>query len=152
MLLGSATARFDSSGRIKIPQRFRSYIEETYGPIVFITSITPNAVQIYPYKAWKELTKATTHNRIQFDLEIRRSISRVSRRGLPYEIDSKGRVLISQVLRNKAQLEEEVEIVGMEDHLEVWNPTLLDKDEEEYPLDEKRLALLAGLGPKEDEE
>ena len=55
-LIGSYAARFDQSGRIKIPEKFRSTIEEEYGKELFITSLTDEAVQIYPLSVWEELT------------------------------------------------------------------------------------------------
>jgi len=55
ILIGSYTARFDKSGRIKIPEKFRIAIEEKYGKDVFITSLTDESVQIYPLPVWESL-------------------------------------------------------------------------------------------------
>jgi len=44
-LIGSSPARFDKSGRIKIPEKFRIAIEEEYGKELFITSLTDEAIQ-----------------------------------------------------------------------------------------------------------
>ncbi|MGD9346791.1 MAG: hypothetical protein PVH84_13065, partial [Candidatus Aminicenantes bacterium] len=48
LLIGSATAKLDKSGRIKIPEKFRTALEEEYGKDLFITSLTDEAIQIYP--------------------------------------------------------------------------------------------------------
>ena len=56
MLIGSYSAKVDKAGRIKVPERFRAAIEEEFGKEVFITSMTDEAVQIYPLSAWLKLT------------------------------------------------------------------------------------------------
>ena len=40
VLIGSYTARLDTSGRIKIPEKFREVIEQVYGKDVFVTSLS----------------------------------------------------------------------------------------------------------------
>lgn len=152
MLLGSYSARFDSSGRIKIPQRFRTFIEEKYGKEVFITSLTDESVQIYPMEVWAKLTNVTTHNVLQFKPDVRWFKLRVSRKGTPYEIDSKGRVLISQALRERTNLDEEVELIGLDDHIEVWNRDILDDKLDKNPLTDKDFEQISKLGRKEGEE
>jgi MraZ protein len=77
---------------------------------------------------------------------------RVSRKGTPYEIDSKGRVLISQALRERTNLDEEVELIGLDDHIEVWNRDILDDKLDKNPLTDKDFEQISKLGRKEGEE
>ena len=58
----------------------------------------------------------------------------VNRKGTHYEIDSKGRVLISQALKDKARLNTEVEVVGLNDHLEIWSKDILEETLDQNPL------------------
>ena len=106
-MIGSYTARFDKSGRIKIPEKFRAAIEEQYGKEVFITSLTDQAVQIYPLPVWKDLAGITNEGLFHLKPDVRNFMRRVNLKGSYYEIDSKGRILISQALKEKAKLEEE---------------------------------------------
>ncbi len=133
-LIGSYTARFDKSGRIKIPEKFRSAIEEEYGTELFITSLTDEAVQIYPLPVWDSLTGIAGEGAYHFKPSIRRLLIRVNSKGTKYQIDSKGRVLINQSLRDKAKLEEEVEVIGLSNHLEIWNKSSLEDMLGEKPL------------------
>jgi len=149
MLSGSHKARFDSSGRLKIPEKYRSVIEDLYGKEVFITSLTNESVQIYPWPVWEQMTGITTQGLLQLKPELRRFKLHVNRKGSHQEIDSKGRILVSQELRNKASLDVEVEIVGLDDHIEIWNLTLLDRMLEENPLLDHDFERLSELITKE---
>jgi MraZ protein len=144
-LIGSYTARFDKSGRIKIPEKFRTSIEEDYGKELFITSLSDEAIQIYPLPVWNKLTGITDEGGLHLRPSIRKLLIRVNTKGMKYQIDSKGRVLINQTLREKANLEGEVEVIGLTNHLEVWNKNTLEKMLEEGPLTEEDFESIAEL-------
>ena len=147
-MIGSYTARFDKSGRIKIPEKFRIAIEEKYGKDVFITSLTDESVQIYPLPVWERLSGISDEGALHLKPAIRKFMIRVNRRGNHHQIDSKGRVLIGQVLRERANLEEEVEVIGLSNHLEVWNKTRLDVSLEEKPLTNEDFENISQLLPQ----
>jgi len=149
LLIGSTTAKFDKSGRIKIPEKFRTAIETQYGKEIFITSLTDEAVQIYPLAEWQKLAGIANVGLLQFKPKLRKFLLRVNRTGTHYEIDSKGRVLIGQSLRDKAKLEEEVTVIGLNNHLEVWNPALLNDSIEQNPLTEEDFEDISGLSPED---
>ncbi len=145
LLIGSYTARFDKSGRIKIPEKFRAAIEEEYGKELFITSLTDEAVQIYPLSVWDSLTGIAGDGAYHFKPSIRKLLIRVNSKGTKYQIDSKGRILINQILREKAKLEDEVEVIGLSNHLEVWNKTQLEDMLGEKPLTDDDFESIAEL-------
>jgi MraZ protein len=148
VLIGNYTARFDASGRIKIPEKFREVIQTKYGRELFITSLTDESVQIYPLTVWLEMTGMTSEGALHLRPDVRKFMLRVNRNGSRHELDSKGRVLISQALREKARLQEEVEVVGLSNHLEVWNKDALDRLLEEKPLSDADLESIARLVPR----
>ena len=148
LLIGSYTARLDKSGRIKIPEKFRMLIEEQYGKELFITSLTDESVQIYPLPVWEKLSGISNEGALQLMPAVRKFMLRVNRRGNHYEIDSKGRVLISQTLREKANLEEEVEVIGLSNYLDLWNKDKLDQTIEKKPLTNEDFENIAELLPQ----
>ena len=148
VLIGNYTARFDASGRIKIPEKFREVIQTKYGRELFVTSLTDESVQIYPLTVWLEMTGMTSEGALHLRPDVRKFMLRVNRNGSRHELDSKGRVLISQALREKARLQEEVEVVGLSNHLEVWNKDALDRLLEEKPLSDADLESIARLVPR----
>lgn len=151
-LIGSYSARFDKSGRIKIPAKFHEAILEKYGKEVFITSLNDQSVQIYPLPRWEKLTGITDQGLLQLKPQVRSFMLRVNVKGSYYEIDSKGRVLISQTLKEKANLGSEVEVVGLNDHLEIWNKDLLDGIIEKKPLTDEDFNQISELKLKEEKE
>ncbi len=148
MLIGNYTAKIDKSGRIKIPEKFRVAIEEEYGKEVFITSLTDEAVQIYPLAVWENMAGVAREGALHLRPDIRRFLLRVNRKGSKHEIDSKGRVLLTQALRGTAQLQDEVEVIGLNNHLEVWNRELLDEKIEKKPLTDEDFENIADLIPR----
>lgn len=149
LLIGSYTARFDKSGRIKIPEKFRTAIEEQYGKELFITSLTDDSVQIYPLPTWEKLAGITKKGFRQFKPDVKLFLLRVNLKGSHYEIDPKGRVLISQTLREKAQLDGEVEIIGLNDHIELWNREKVEQILEQHPLNDEDFERISQLTDKE---
>jgi len=151
-LIGSYKARLDKGGRIKIPEKFRAAIEEEYGKEVFITSLTDEAVQIYPLSVWKKLAGITEEGLIHLKPDVRMFMLRVNLKGTQYEIDSKGRVLISQSMKEKAKLEDEVEVIGLNNHLEIWSKNVINKMLDQNPLtdeDFERISELTTKGKRE---
>jgi MraZ protein len=80
--------------------------------------------------------------------EIRRFLLRVNRKGAKHEIDSKGRVLLNSVLRDTAKLQDEVEVIGLNNHLEIWNREVLDEKLEKKPLTDEDFEKIADLIPR----
>jgi len=147
-LLGSYLARIGKSGRIKIPEKFRTTIEEQYGKELFITSLSDQAVQIYPLPVWEELAGITKSGLIHLKPDVKMFMRRVNLKGGQHEIDLKGRVLINPVLREKTQLEEEVEVIGLNNHLEVWNRDVLNKILDKNPLTDEDFEQISNLTNK----
>ncbi len=146
-LIGSYTVKFDKSGRIKIPEKFRLAIEEKYGKSVFITSLTDESVQIYPLSVWEKLTGISNEGAIHLKPSVRKFMIRVNRKGNQYEIDARGRILVNQTLREMANLESEVEVIGLSNHLEIWNRDKLDESLEKKPLTNEDFESIADLLP-----
>jgi len=133
-LIGSYEATLDKGGRLKIPERFRTLIVGRFGLKLFITSLENESVRIFPLPVWEEMT-GTSENSLAFiRTSYREFFLNAHGRGCPGEIDAKGRVLIPPRLREKTELRTEVKVVGMNNHLEVW-----DAERLEAKLDQKTL-------------
>jgi MraZ protein len=119
VLRGNAPARIDDRGRLKVPSAFRAVIQE-FGRDVFVTSLTGESVQIYPMTVWLEIEArlakmpSTLPARMKF-------LDRVNFYGAIGELDDQGRVLIQPRLRDSAQMAGEVDVLGQQNFLEVWN-------------------------------
>jgi MraZ protein len=120
VLRGNAPAKIDDKGRLKVPNAFRAVIQKEHGPDVFVTSLTGQSVRIYPMPVWVELEKrlaqvpSTNPARQRF-------LDRVNFYGQVAELDAQGRVVIHPRLRDSAQITGEVDVLGQQSYLEVWN-------------------------------
>jgi MraZ protein len=120
VLRGNAPAKIDDKGRLKVPNAFRTFIEERHGSDLFVTSLSGESVRIYPMSVWAEIEKKlaripSTHpSRVRF-------FDRVNFYGQESQLDKQGRVLIHQRLRESADMNGEVDVFGLYDFIEVWN-------------------------------
>ena len=146
MLRGNHPARIDDKGRLKVPNAFRSTLETQHGSELFVTSITGEHVRLYPLPVWVEIEKklaavpSTSPSKQRF-------LDRVNFFGQVTDIDRQGRVLIPQLLRDTAAMSGEVSVLGLQNHLAVWNQQrLLDRLFKKEPFTEEDGRALAELG------
>jgi MraZ protein len=115
---GSAPARVDEKGRLKVPNVFRAQIEEAFGPEIFVTSVHGTNVLLYPLAIWRALEEKlaalpAVHRAKNKFLE------RVNYYGQDGALDGQGRILVPQILRDAAKLPADVVVTGNIDHLVV---------------------------------
>ncbi len=116
--------KLDDRGRIKIPSRYLSILEEQYGKEIYITSLNGDHVLLYPLKVWEEIEQTIERIKVRSP-EIEEYVRRTSFWGNEGEVDSRGRVLIPPELRNGSKLNDHnVRIFGGIDHMVVWNEEL----------------------------
>jgi MraZ protein len=120
MLRGNHPARIDDKGRIKIPNGFRTFVEAHYGSELFVTSVTGEYVRLYPMSVWLEIERklATVPST---NPSKQRFLDRVNFFGQSVTIDKQGRVVLPQMLRETAGMTGEVSVLGLQNHLAVWN-------------------------------
>ncbi|HSE63539.1 MAG TPA: division/cell wall cluster transcriptional repressor MraZ [Thermoanaerobaculia bacterium] len=115
---GSAPARVDEKGRLKVPSLFRAQIEEAFGPELFVTSVNGKNVLLYPLPIWRaveeKLAALPPMHRPK-----NKYLERVNYYGQDATLDGQGRVLVPQILRDAVKLPSEVVVTGNIDHLVV---------------------------------
>jgi len=130
---------------LKVPTSFRVLIQEQYGRDVYVTSLDGESARIYPMPVWIETEKrvaemASTHPaRMKF-------LDRVNFFGQVAEIDAQGRVLIHPRLRESALMTGEVDVLGHQTFLEVWNHDRIVAKLTRDPLTSEELKALADFG------
>lgn len=131
-LRGSAPARIDEKGRLKVPTTFRSLIQDVHGPDVFVTSLTGGSVQIYPMPVWLEVEARLTRMPSNHPARLK-FLDRVNYYGQTAELDGQGRIVIPPLLRESASIVGDVRVFGRIDYLEVWNDELFTKKLQDEP-------------------
>lgn len=145
MLRGNQPATVDDKGRIKIPTAFRNVIRERFGDDLFLTSLDGDNVRVYPLEVWTALEERIT--RIPAMNPARqRLLDRVNYFGHVTSMDKTGRVLVPPLLRESADIDGEVVVMGQMDYLVVWNHEVFRDRLADEPLTTEDLQQLADLG------
>lgn len=145
MFRGSAPAKIDDKGRLKVPTTFRRVLEEHHGRELFITSVVGDSVLLYPLDVWEEFEQRLAALP-STDRTRRRYLERVAYFGQQAQLDSQGRVVVPQLLRESADMTGEVVVAGRLDHLEVWNHERLLARFREQPFTDEDFEYLSERG------
>ena len=141
MLRGNHPARVDDKGRLKVPNGFRALVEQQYGPELFVTSVTGEYVRVYPMAVWLEIERRLAEVP-SANPSKQRFLDRVNFFGQSVTLDKQGRVVLPQLLRESAAMTGEVSVLGLQNHLAVWNQKrLLERFKKEPFTDDDGKAL-----------
>lgn len=117
---GSYELKLDDRGRIKIPARYLSILEEQYGKEIYVTSLNGDHVLMYPLSVWEGIEQKIEKIPVRSP-EIEEFIDRTSFWGNESEVDARGRILVPPELRNSSKLDDNVRVVGKIDYMDIWN-------------------------------
>lgn len=118
-LTGSFRRSIDEKLRIAIPKRLRVAVECPKGASLYVAPGTDDSLALYTEEAFSRLAdRLAGVSPTQKDVRayMRLFFARAER----VEIDGQGRVRIPQELADLAQLNKEVVLLGVQDHMEVW--------------------------------
>ena len=145
MFRGSAPAKIDDKGRIKMPTVFRRQLVDQYGQEVFLTSVVGDSVLLYPLPVWQEL-ESRLYGMPSTDRVRQRFLERVSYFGQQSKLDGQGRVVVPPLLRESAEMTGEIVVNSRLDHFEVWNRQRLQKRFAEKPFGDDEFDYLSERG------
>lgn len=146
MLRGNHPARIDDKGRLKVPNSFRQLVEAQWGTELFVTSVTGDFVRVYPMGVWLEIERKLAEVPSTHPSKLR-FLDRVNFFGQAVTMDRQGRVLVPQLLRESAAMTGEVSVLGLQNHLAVWNlKRLQDRLFKKEPFTDEDGRLLAEYG------
>lgn len=117
MFRSSSFHTIDPKGRIIIPARFRDHIRAGGGEGVMVSNMD-GALYGYTFNEWfaieKKILSAKSQNMRQFKRFFLGNACECS-------CDKQGRILLPPSLREYAELEKEIVLVGVLDHFEIWS-------------------------------
>ncbi|QSI76109.1 MULTISPECIES: division/cell wall cluster transcriptional repressor MraZ [Niveibacterium] len=140
MFQGAAALSLDAKGRLAIPSRHRDALTVMSSGQLVITAHPHRCLLVYPVPAWEPIRDKVL---AAPSLEARSALLKRLLVGFARdeEMDAAGRVLIAPELRQFAQLDKQVWLVGQGNHFELWSDAGWQKQQEEM------LALGADLLP-----
>jgi MraZ protein len=120
MLIGEYIHTIDEKNRVSMPAKFRKEL----GKKIIITPGLGQCLFIFTNKEWEKVSKklSDADSDLSFLKADQRSFNRyMFGRAAEVEIDSIGRILIPDFLKEKIELKNSAAIVGVKDRVEVWN-------------------------------
>ena len=116
MLIGEYKHSLDKKKRMAIPAKFRKEL----GKKAVITKGLDQCLFVYPMPEWKRVAEKLSG--LPTGPTDARNFARLFFSGaIDVEIDSLGRILISDSLKEFAELKDKAVIVGVYKRLEIWN-------------------------------
>lgn len=120
MFLGAATLNLDAKGRLAVPARHREGLTAGTDKTFVLTAHPHHCLLFYPLAAWEPMLEGllAVSSLDEQAASYRRLLMGYAR---PETLDAAGRVLIAPQLRQWAELDKEVWLVGQGRHLELWS-------------------------------
>ena len=116
MLLGEFHHNIDDKGRLVIPTKFREDLGQEY----ILTRGIEKCLYVYSKTEWEKLVGKL--NTLPFTKKVTRTFTRFFYSGATAcEFDKSGRMSITSPLVSYAGLDKECIIIGVNDHLEIWD-------------------------------
>ena len=140
---GGFPATIDAKGRVKLPARLREQLESGFGREAYVCSFFPHELRIYPLADWQTVEEQILGKPAKKPAVLK-LIERVNY-GQMLEMDDHGRVLIPALLREMVDVEGEVVVSGLMNHLAVTNRSRAASFLKEASLSDEELEELAQL-------
>ncbi len=130
MFQGAAALSLDAKGRLAIPARHRDALAVLCSGQLTITAHPHRCLLVYPLPAWEPIRDKVL---AAPSLEARSALLKRLLVGFAREeeMDAAGRVLIAPELRQFAQLDKQVWLVGQGSHFELWSDAGWQKQQED---------------------
>lgn len=122
MFIGEYLYTLDNKGRINMPSKFREKLGERF----FITKGLDNSLFVFPESEWNVFENKL--KQLPLTNKNARAFVRLFFSGATEcSLDKQGRVTIPQNVREFAELEKEVAIIGVSTRIEIWSKNNWDK-------------------------
>lgn len=123
---GSYEYSVDSKGRINIPAKLKKYVSPEANDTFVITRGFEKCLFVYPLDEWntyEESIRALSPTNPQHRFFMRVLLQQA----IESQLDGQSRIMIPKDLLQFASIENEVLILGVLEHIEVWNPKEYEK-------------------------
>lgn len=116
MFIGEYTHTIDEKKRISLPSKFKKEL----GTKVVVTRGLDNCLFLFPYKTWEAISKELS------GLDVKQADARGFSRFMfsgasEIDVDSNGRILVPDYLREFGDLKSPVIFAGVHNRIEIWN-------------------------------
>ena len=118
-MTGEYQHNLDSKGRLFIPARLR----EELGNVFYVTLSMDKCLSAYSAESWRDFSDKVNAMPYVKQRKMRPLFAYAAK----CELDTQGRILIPQNLRDYAGLSKNVTVVGCNNHAELWDASAWSK-------------------------
>ncbi|MBN2475629.1 MAG: division/cell wall cluster transcriptional repressor MraZ [Pirellulales bacterium] len=119
-LTGTFGRSIDEKLRVAIPKRLRTAIDIAKSGVLYVAPGTDGSLSLYTEESFSQLA-----DRLARVSPTRQDVRAYTRmfyaRAQRVDVDAQGRVRVPQELAELAGLEQEVVLLGVQDHVELWS-------------------------------
>jgi MraZ protein len=119
MFRGNHPAKVDEKARLKLPAAFKLQLDAASVSHFYITSADGKSAEIWPLPEWEKREAALA--KFSMDEAVQKYFNITSYYGQQVQIDGQGRLLLPQILREKANLNSDTVVFGKMNYLEVMD-------------------------------
>ena len=119
--LGEHDVPVDDKGRIFVPAEFRKELPTEANDTLVVVRGFDRCLTAYPQQVWAEVADKLLRLP-QTELKVRRLIRSMLSQAAKVKLDRQGRASIPRKLLAKANIDDQMVVIGALDKLEFWNP------------------------------
>jgi MraZ protein len=121
LLTGEYQHVVDDKGRVLVSNKLRNQIDaEEHGSNFYLVLGANGILCLYPERYFEQLVLSLAPGATAPDEAV--AFERISfAMASKVELDNQGRLLLNDKLRKRAGLQEDITLVGVRDHIELWN-------------------------------
>lgn len=131
MFKGVTPINVDAKGRMAMPARYRERLQELCDGRLVLTVDFDKCLMLFPEGEWEQLERKLA--RLP---SLNPRARRLQRLLMGYasecELDGNGRILLPAVLREYAQLDKRIVLVGQGNKFEIWNEEIWNGNRDEW--------------------
>ena len=121
MFRGITAVNIDTKGRLAIPTKYREGLHASdEGKMVLTIDTETKCLLLYPLSQW-QIIEEKLQQLPSFNPQARRIQRLLIGHATDIDIDSAGRILVPQILRDYAVIEKKVMLVGQGKKFELWS-------------------------------
>jgi len=132
MFRGVNPINLDAKGRMALPSRYREMVySHCEGRMVVTIDTEDRCLLLYPQPEWDEI-QARIDALPSFNKAVRRIQRLLTGHATDLELDANGRMLLPAPLREYAQLDKKIVLLGQGNKFEIWSEALWSSTRDEY--------------------
>ncbi|MBO6033016.1 MAG: division/cell wall cluster transcriptional repressor MraZ [Prevotella sp.] len=121
--LGNIEAKTDAKGRVFLPSVFRKVLQASSEELLVLRKdIYQKCLVLYPESVWNEKVDQLKAQLKPWKPSHQQMLRQFISEAEAISLDGNGRFLISKRLQKAAEIDQDVQFIGMDNTIEIWSP------------------------------